>query len=91
GPAWWYNDHYEGIRNQLVVLANYGLLSHFIGMTTDSRSLLSFSRHEYFRRVLCNLLGDWVSQGHLPADMDLLKSTVEAVCYRNIKNWIDKK
>ena len=88
GPAWWYNDHYEGLRRQLTVLANYGLLHHFIGMTTDSRSLLSFSRHEYFRRVWCNLLGEWVEQGHMPGDWDLLTSITTAVCYKNVKNWI---
>lgn len=91
GPAWWYNDHYEGLRQQLVTLANYGLLYHFIGMTTDSRSLLSFSRHEYFRRVLCNLLGKWVELGHLPADWALLQSTLTAICYGNIKSWITEK
>lgn len=88
GPAWWYNDHYEGLRRQLTTMANYGLLHHFIGMTTDSRSFLSCSRHEYFRRVLCNLIGEWVEQGHLPADEDLLQSLVRAVCYGNIKKWI---
>ncbi len=87
GPAWWYNDHYEGLRKQLITMASYGLLHHFIGMTTDSRSFLSFSRHEYFRRVFCNLIGEWVEQGHLPADEALLQSLVTAVCYGNIKNW----
>ena len=87
GPAWWYNDHYEGLRRQLIATASYGLLHHFIGMTTDSRSFLSFSRHEYFRRVFCNLIGEWVAQGHLPADLPFLQSLVSAVCYGNIKNW----
>lgn len=88
GPAWWYNDHYNGIRNQLIALADYGLLSQFIGMTTDSRSLLSFSRHEYFRRTLCNLLGDWVEQGYIPNDQELLKMTIENICYHNAKRWL---
>ncbi len=87
GPAWWYNDHYSGLRKQLTDLASYGLLHHFIGMTTDSRSFLSFSRHEYFRRVFCNLVGEWVEQGHLPSDITMLQSLITAVCYGNIKNW----
>lgn len=91
GPAWWYNDHYEGIRDQLVTLANYSLLSQAIGMTTDSRSLLSFSRHDYYRRVLCNLVGEWVGQGRLPADKDLLQNLITGVCYENAKNWITDK
>ena len=91
GPAWWYNDHHPGIQSHLITLANYGLMYHFIGMTTDSRSLLSLSRHEYFRRVLCNLLGKWVEKGYLPADSELLASTVRAVCYENIKNWVTEK
>lgn len=91
GPAWWYNDHLHGIRDHLMTLANYGLMHHFIGMTTDSRSLLSMSRHEYFRRALCNLLGEWVEKGYLPGDPDLLASTVQAVCYGNIKKWITQK
>jgi glucuronate isomerase len=91
GPAWWYNDHFAGIRAQLISLANYGLLHHAIGMTTDSRSILSFSRHEYYRRVLCNLVGEWVEKGHLPADEALLEQLIRAVCYGNIKNWITEK
>lgn len=88
GPAWWYNDHYEGIRQQLLTLSSYGLLSQFIGMTTDSRSLLSFSRHEYFRRVLCNIIGDWVEGGELPEDEELLSSLVKNICYNNSKNFL---
>ncbi|MCX7007263.1 MAG: glucuronate isomerase [Kiritimatiellaeota bacterium] len=85
GPAWWYNDHALGIRQQLDALASYGLLATFIGMTTDSRSLLSMVRHEYFRRVLCDWLGDKVAAGELPADLGAL---VRAVCYENAKQWI---
>ena len=59
GPAWWYNDHYQGITEQLTTLAHYGLLSTSIGMTTDSRSIFSMTRHDYYRRILCNLVGDW--------------------------------
>lgn len=88
GPAWWYNDHYSGITNQLTALANYGLLHNSIGMTTDSRSFLSLSRHEYFRRVLCELLSSWVKKGLLPNDISILKELVEDVCYKNAKKWI---
>jgi glucuronate isomerase len=65
-PAWWYNDHYEGIVQQLTALSSYGLLSTSIGMTTDSRSIVSFIRHDYYRRILCNLLGNWVEEGSFP-------------------------
>jgi glucuronate isomerase len=87
GPAWWYNDHALGIRQHLEVLAHYGLLATFIGMTTDSRSLLSMVRHEYFRRVLCTWLGERVEAGELPADLGAL---VRAVCYENAREWILK-
>jgi glucuronate isomerase len=88
GPAWWYNDHALGIRHHLDTLASYGLLSTFIGMTTDSRSLLSMSRHEYFRRVLCDWLGDQVAAGAMPDEDSLLGSLVRAVCYENAHRWI---
>ena len=88
GPAWWYNDHYEGIQHHLKVLANYGMLSRFVGMTTDSRSPLSFSRHEYFRRVLCNTLSTWVEKGHLPNDIDLLSELVQNLCYENAQQYM---
>jgi len=88
GPAWWYNDQYDGIRKQLAALANYSLLSQFIGMTTDSRSVFSFSRHEYFRRILCNQLAEWVSQGNLPNDIQLLSELVKDLCYYNCKKRI---
>lgn len=89
GPAWWYNDHYEGIRQQLITLSSYGLMSHFVGMTTDSRSLLSFSRHEYFRRVVCNLIGEWVEAGMLPDDEGLLNGLVADISYNNSKRMIE--
>jgi len=88
GPAWWYNDHALGIRSQLDALASYGLLSAFIGMTTDSRSLLSMTRHEYFRRVLCDWLGDQVQAGTLPDDDQLLGPLVRAVAYDNACSWL---
>ncbi len=90
GPSWWYNDHYEGIRQHLVTLSAYGLLSHFVGMTTDSRSLLSFSRHEYFRRILCNVVGTWISNGELPDDIPLINELIRNVCYHNSLNFIFK-
>jgi glucuronate isomerase len=87
GAAWWFNDQKEGMIDQLKTLANAGLLGRFVGMLTDSRSLLSFPRHEYFRRILCNLIGEWVEQGELPDDKILLKETVEAICYGNAKHY----
>ena len=91
GPAWWYNDHYEGIQRHLKILASYGMLSRFIGMTTDSRSPLSFSRHEYFRRVLCNTVGSWVEEGQWPADLDTLRALVRDISYQNAEQWIQSK
>lgn len=88
GPAWWYNDHAMGIRQHLDALSSYGLLAAFIGMTTDSRSLLSMSRHDYFRRVLCDWLGDQVQSGRLPDDDRLLAPLVRAVCYDNARCWL---
>lgn len=85
GPAWWYNDHALGIRKHLDALAHYGLLSTFIGMTTDSRSWLSMVRHEYFRRVLCDWLGDKIEAGEWPSDVGWL---VRAICYDNARQWI---
>lgn len=88
GPAWWYNDHALGIRAQLEAIAAHGLLSTFIGMTTDSRSLLSMARHETFRRVLCDWLGDQVEAGALPDDDGLLGPLVRAVSYDNARRWL---
>ena len=88
GPAWWYNDHKEGINAHFRSLASYGLLSRFIGMTTDSRSILSFSRHEYFRRLLCNFVGELAEAGEIPSDFEYLAQAVKDVSYNNAKNWI---
>ncbi len=85
GPPWWYNDHRHGIEEQLNALSSYGLLAHFIGMTTDSRSILSFSRHEYFRRILCNQLGVWIDAGEIPNDFPWLEEIVKKICYLNAK------
>ncbi|MGN1002955.1 MAG: glucuronate isomerase [Oscillospiraceae bacterium] len=83
GSAWWFNDNRLGIREQLSSLASQGLLGNFIGMLTDSRSFLSYARHEYFRRVLCDLLGSWVENGEYPADLPALGALVEDICCRN--------
>jgi glucuronate isomerase len=83
GSAWWFNDQKDGIEKQINALSNLGLLSRFVGMLTDSRSFLSYPRHEYFRRVLCNLLGNDVENGELPGDMELLGGMVKDVCFRN--------
>jgi glucuronate isomerase len=90
GPAWWYNDHKEGITQQLLTLSAYGLLSTSIGMTTDSRSILSFIRHDYYRRILCNLVGSWAEEGAVPDDWKALSAMVKNIAYHNIKNWIQK-
>ena len=87
GTAWWFNDTIDGMEDQMKTLANMGLISNFIGMLTDSRSFLSFPRHEYFRRVLCNLLGTWVEDGKAPRDMELLETYVRNICYENAKRF----
>jgi glucuronate isomerase len=87
GSGWWYNDQKDGIEQQLNVLSNMGLLSRFVGMLTDSRSFLSYPRHEYFRRILCNLLGDDVENGELPHDIELIGNMVKDICYRNAVNY----
>ncbi len=83
GSAWWFNDHLEGMRAQLTSLASLGYLAGFVGMLTDSRSFLSYSRHEYFRRILCGLLGKWVEEGLYPEDIPTLGSIVEDISYNN--------
>lgn len=88
GPAWWYNDHLAGIEDNLEVISAYSLMSASLGMTTDSRCPLSFVRHEYFRRVLCNFVGNRVQRGLLPPDIDLLKEMIGNICYRNADEWI---
>lgn len=89
GSAWWYLDQIDGMEEQMNVLSNMGLLSCFIGMLTDSRSFLSYPRHEYFRRILCNLFGNDVENGELPGDMNLLKSIVADICYYNAKEYFN--
>ena len=83
GSAWWFNDHKSGMIDQLTTLAADGYLAGFVGMLTDSRSFLSYARHEYFRRILCELLGSWVENGEYPSDEKALQTIVEGICYRN--------
>lgn len=87
GSAWWFNDTIDGMTAQLKSLANMGVLARFVGMLTDSRSFLSYPRHEYFRRILCNLLGDWVEAGLVPNDLELLGPIIEGICYRNAEQY----
>ena len=87
GSAWWFNDHFKGMTDQLTSFANLGYLAGFVGMLTDSRSFLSYPRHEYFRRILCRLLGEWVEDGRFPADMDTLKDIVRAISCENARNY----
>jgi glucuronate isomerase len=89
GSAWWFNDNKVGMSEQLISLANQSLLGNFVGMLTDSRSFLSYARHEYFRRILCNLLGGWVECGEYPNDPALLGKLVEDICYRNAKRYFN--
>ena len=87
GSAWWFNDHFDGMTEQLKSLAALGYLAGFVGMLTDSRSFLSYPRHEYFRRILCRVIGEWVAEGMFPADMDALKDIVRAISHDNAKAY----
>jgi glucuronate isomerase len=87
GSAWWFLDQKDGMEKQLTTLANQGLLGRFVGMLTDSRSFLSYTRHEYFRRILCNLLGRDMAAGLLPNDFELVGRTVQNICYRNAAEY----
>ena len=87
GSAWWFNDHKTGMQEQMISLANLGNLSGFVGMLTDSRSFLSYTRHEYFRRILCNLFGNWVENGEFPEDYDILGEIVQNISYNNAVNY----
>ncbi len=87
GPAWWFNDHKDGNLEQMRTLANHGVLGTFVGMVTDSRSFASFPRHDYFRRLLCRLLGRWVEDGEYPADFQALSTLVRGVSYQNAKTY----
>ncbi len=87
GSAWWFCDHKPGMERQMEALATAGVLSSFIGMLTDSRSFLSFSRHEYFRRILCNIVGNWVENGEYPADIEYLGKMIEDICCNNAMEY----
>jgi glucuronate isomerase len=89
GAGWWFLDTREGIEWQLNALSNVGLLSRFVGMLTDSRSFLSFPRHEYFRRVLCDMVGRDIERGEMPDDDDLVGSMIENICFHNARNYLD--
>ena len=87
GSGWWFNDNKDGMEGQMKALANLGVLSTFVGMLTDSRSFVSYPRHEYFRRILCNILGEWVENGEYPNDIERLKKIAADICYYNAKNY----
>ncbi|MDD1780604.1 glucuronate isomerase [Enterovibrio sp. ZSDZ35] len=89
GSAWWFNDQKDGMTRQLTQLAQLGLLSQFIGMLTDSRCFLSYTRHEYFRRILCQMIGRWVEEGEIPNDMSMLAPMIEDICFGNAKRYFD--
>ena len=89
GSGWWFNDQKQGMEDQLTSLANKGYLAGFVGMLTDSRSFLSYPRHEYFRRILCNLLGQWIEDGEYPADYALWGKVVQDISYNNAKAYFD--
>jgi len=87
GSGWWFNDQRDGMESQMRALSNLGMLSRFVGMLTDSRSFVSYTRHEYFRRILCNLLGKWVEEGEYPRDMETLGEIAKGICYGNAKEY----
>ena len=87
GSAWWFNDNKQGMRDQLISLANLSVLGNFVGMLTDSRSFLSYARHEYFRRILCELIGEWVENGEYPSDEQTVGQLVRDICYYNAERY----
>ena len=89
GSAWWFLDHKDGMNEQLKVLGNLGSLSAFIGMLTDSRSFLSYPRHEYFRRILCNLIGTWVENGEYPNDLEKLNEIIANISFKNAEKYFN--
>ncbi len=89
GSAWWFHDQKDGIKKQLDCLSCHGLLSKFVGMLTDSRSFLSYTRHEYFRRILCNTFGTDIQNGELPNDINLIGGIINDICYNNAKNYFN--
>ncbi len=89
GSGWWFNDQRDGMVEQMKALGNLGMLSRFVGMLTDSRSFVSYTRHEYFRRIFCNLIGQWVEDGEYPADWETLEKIVKGVCYNNAEAYFN--
>ena len=89
GASWWFLDQLEGMRDQINTLSNMGVLSTFVGMLTDSRSFMSFPRHEYFRRLLCNMIAEDVDKGLLPNDLNALGNIVSDICYNNAKSYFN--
>ncbi len=87
GSGWWFNDQKDGMERQMTALSSMGLLSAFVGMLTDSRSFLSYPRHEYFRRILCNLVGGWMDRGEIPPDLEAAGNLVKDVCFRNAASY----
>ena len=89
GSGWWFNDNRDGMVEQMSALANLGILGKFVGMLTDSRSFVSYPRHEYFRRILCNLIGGWVENGEYPNDKESLEKIIKGICYQNAKDYFE--
>ena len=87
GSAWWFNDNIDGMRQQIAALGNLGVLAKFVGMVTDSRSFLSYPRHEYFRRIVCEFIGNLVENGEYPADMETLGGIVRDIAFGNAKTY----
>ncbi|MFT6204697.1 MAG: glucuronate isomerase [Spirosomataceae bacterium] len=87
GSGWWFMDQKDGMEQQMNMLSNIGLISQFVGMLTDSRSFLSFPRHEYFRRILCNLFGEDIKNGKLPNDLEWTGKVIQDICYFNAKKY----
>ncbi|SFC12866.1 glucuronate isomerase [Pragia fontium] len=91
GSGWWFNDQKDGMQRQMMQLSQLGLLSQFVGMLTDSRSFLSYTRHEYFRRILCDMVGGWMHNGEIPADFQLVGQMIEDICYGNAERYFSQK
>ena len=91
GSGWWFNDQKDGMQRQMESLSQVALLSQFVGMLTDSRSIMSYPRHEYFRRILCNKLGGLIENGEYPANIELVGKIVEDICYNNAVKYFTKK
>jgi glucuronate isomerase len=90
GSAWWFNDQKDGMERQLMALSQLGLVSKFVGMLTDSRSFLSYTRHDYFRRILCNMFGTLIEEGEYPDDVEFAGQIVKDICYNNAVNYFTK-